>query len=164
MSMTMLLHLTPPLLTRGPVFDTAAPAVRPFPAERVEIDFDNVIACYYNSRVKQRDPRLGVERPGNPDEALAPLLKALLSLRTPQELRSFLEDLCTPAELEAIADRWRVVPLLLKETPYREIHEQTAVSVTTIGRIARALSFGAGGYRIAAERVLPPSKRARASR
>jgi len=64
-----------------------------------------------------------------------------------------LEDLCTPAELEALVDRWRVVPLLLAEMPYREIHERTAVSVTTIGRVSRALEHGAGGYRMASERM-----------
>lgn len=75
-------------------------------------------------------------------------------MRTPEEMRRLLDDLCTPAEIEAIADRWRVVPLLLEATPYREIHDRTGVSVTTIGRIARCLSFGAGGYQLAAERVL----------
>ena len=58
-----------------------------------------------------------------------------------------------PAELEALVDRWRVVPLLLAEMPYREIHERTAVSVTTIGRVSRTLEHGAGGYRIASERM-----------
>ena len=84
----------------------------------------------------------------------AGLLDALLAMRTPSELRALLEDLCTPAELEAIADRWRVVPLLLDNHPYREIHDLTGVSVTTIGRISRCLGLGAGGYRMAAERVL----------
>lgn len=113
--------------------------------------------------MKHRDlgSRAGTN-PARAPDAVAPLLEALLAMRTPQEMRSFLHDLCTPAEIEAIADRWRVVPLLLKETSYREIHERTAVSVTTIGRIARSLSFGAGGYRMAAERVLPaPRKRGR---
>jgi TrpR-related protein YerC/YecD len=90
----------------------------------------------------------------SPRAGLDELLTALLALRTPAELRAFLEDLCTPAELEAFADRWRVVPLLLAHMPYREIHEHTGVSVTTIGRIARSLDLGAGGYRIAAGRVL----------
>jgi uncharacterized protein YerC len=45
-----------------------------------------------------------------------------------------------------MADRWRVVPLLLKGVPYREIHDQTRVSVTTVGRVARTLERGAGGY------------------
>lgn len=80
-------------------------------------------------------------------------------MRSAGELRCFLEDLCTPAELEAIADRWRVVPLLLEGIAYREIHERTGVSVTTIGRIARCLDLGAGGYRLAAERVLPEPSR-----
>lgn len=99
-----------------------------------------------------------------PADALKPLLGAMLAMRSPAELRAFLDDLCTPAELEAIADRWRVVPLLLKETPYRQIHDQTGVSVTTIGRIARCLAFGAGGYRLAAERVLPTPRKAGAAR
>lgn len=82
------------------------------------------------------------------------LLDAMLAMRTPGELRALLLDLCTPAELEAISDRWRVVPLLLQDIPYREIHDRTGVSVTTIGRVARCLDFGAGGYRVAASRVL----------
>lgn len=78
----------------------------------------------------------------------------MLAMRSAGELRALLEDLCTPAELEAIADRWRVVPLLLDGTAYREIHDLTGVSVTTIGRIARCLDMGSGGYRLAAERTL----------
>jgi len=85
--------------------------------------------------------------------ALRQLGEALTSLRDAGEARQFLVDLCTPAELEALVDRWRVVPMLLAGMPYREIHERTAVSVTTIGRVARALEHGAGGYRIAAERL-----------
>ena len=86
-----------------------------------------------------------------------PLFDALLAMRTPAEMKAFLDDLCTPAELEAIADRWRVVPLLLDAAPYREIHDRTGVSVTTIGRVARCLEYGAGGYRLAADRVLADS-------
>jgi TrpR-related protein YerC/YecD len=67
-------------------------------------------------------------------------------------VRAFLEDLCTPAELEAMADRWRVVPLLLEGVPYREIHDRTLVSVTTIGRVARSLERGSGGYGLAIKR------------
>ncbi len=87
------------------------------------------------------------------------LIEAILAMRSAGELRCLLEDLCTPAELEAIADRWRVVPLLLAGIAYREIHDRTGVSVTTIGRIARCLDLGAGGYRLAAERVLQDANR-----
>lgn len=68
-------------------------------------------------------------------------------------MQAFLRDLCTPAELEAMADRWRVVPLLRKGVPYREIYDLTGVSVTTIGRVARSLEHGAGGYAVALERL-----------
>jgi TrpR-related protein YerC/YecD len=78
--------------------------------------------------------------------SLQALSSAMAALTRPEDVRAFLEDLCTPAELEAMADRWRVVPLLLKGVPYREIHELTQVSVTTIGRVARTLERGAGGY------------------
>ena len=82
------------------------------------------------------------------------LCKALLAMRDVAEMRAFLHDLCTPAELEALVDRWSVVPHVLKGTPYREIHEHTAVSITTIGRVARFLNQGNGGYRKAAARVV----------
>ena len=98
----------------------------------------------------------GPTSPGGPSDGL---IEAILAMRSAGELRCFLEDLCTPAELEAIADRWRVVPLLLEGIAYREIHERTGVSVTTIGRIARCLDLGAGGYRLAAERVLQDPSR-----
>jgi TrpR-related protein YerC/YecD len=90
-----------------------------------------------------------IPEPVSPVEALC---AAFAALKSADEVRAFLADLCTPAEIEAMADRWRVVPLLLEGVPYREIHDRTAVSVTTVGRVARCLEFGAGGYRIAARR------------
>ena len=81
--------------------------------------------------------------PVSPEDTLC---KALLSLNTLPQMRALLRDLCTPAELEALTDRWRVVPYLIDELPYREIHDRTAVSITTIGRVARCLNTGNGGY------------------
>ena len=80
------------------------------------------------------------------------LSRTLAALSKPGDIRAFLEDLCTPAELEAMTDRWKVVPLLLEAVPYREIHDRTLVSVTTIGRVARTLEHGAGGYAAALRR------------
>jgi TrpR-related protein YerC/YecD len=81
------------------------------------------------------------------------LYRALGCLRDVNEVRAFLMDLCTPAELEALIDRWRVVPMVEQGLPYREIHDKTAVSVTTIGRVARSLVAGSGGYRLALTRL-----------
>lgn len=81
------------------------------------------------------------------------LCEALLSLKNADEMSAFLHDLCTPAELEVLVDRWRVVPYLLEGISYREIHERTAVSITTIGRVARYINQGSGGYLAAAARA-----------
>jgi TrpR-related protein YerC/YecD len=81
------------------------------------------------------------------------LARAIAQLTEPEDVQAFLQDLCTPAELEALADRWRVVPLLLEDVAYREIHARTAVSVTTIGRVARCLTNEQGGYHIAIRKL-----------
>jgi TrpR-related protein YerC/YecD len=80
------------------------------------------------------------------------LFRAVDSLQGTQECRNFFKDLCTPAELQALVDRWHVVGLLRRDLPYRRIHDMTGVSVTTIGRVARFLSDGFGGYEAAIER------------
>ena len=81
------------------------------------------------------------------------LIAALLTLRSLEEYRAFLRDLCTPAEIQAMADRWAVVDCLRRGLPYRRTHEQTGVSLTTIGRVARYLAQGSGGYQLAAQRL-----------
>lgn len=81
------------------------------------------------------------------------LSEALLSLQSTQEVRQFLEDLCTPAEVEAMVDRWRVVQLVDQGYTYRDIREMTEVSVTTIGRVARFMEHGTGGYRTVLDRL-----------
>ncbi len=88
-------------------------------------------------------------------EALAErrLYAAVAALRTPEECRAFLRDLCTPAEIQAMADRWAVVEWLRRGLPYREIQRITGVSVTTIGRVARFVAGGNGGYSLAATRT-----------
>ena len=79
------------------------------------------------------------------------LFKAVSGLQDTRECRNFFKDLCTPAELQALVDRWQVVGLLQQDLPYRRIHDMTGVSVTTIGRVARFLSDGFGGYATAIE-------------
>ncbi|AKC87746.1 YerC/YecD family TrpR-related protein [Pseudoxanthomonas suwonensis] len=94
---------------------------------------------------------------GEADDRLDALARALAALDNADAVRAFLQDLCTPAELEAMTDRWRVVPLLQQGVPYREIHDLTQVSVTTIGRVARTLERGTGGYALALRPDFPPA-------
>ena len=88
------------------------------------------------------------------------LADALLRLRTPAEARKLLADLCTPAEIRTIAERWHVARLLDKGAlTYREIYEATGVSTTTIVRVARFLrQEDNGGYRVLLNRLKEASK------
>jgi len=83
------------------------------------------------------------------------LAQALQSIRSAEEMELFLVDLCTPAELRALSERWHVAKLLDKgELSYRKINAQTGVSTTTIGRVARFLNDEPHqGYRAVLDKV-----------
>ena len=93
--------------------------------------------------------------PINTGALAAELADALLLLRSPNEARALLTDLCTPAEIRTIAERWHVARLLdAGELTYREIHDATGVSTTTIVRVARFLKQEEnGGYRVLLDRL-----------
>ena len=81
------------------------------------------------------------------------LYAAILYLQTLEEVESFFFDLCTPAELEGIVDRWRVAQMLVRKMPYRQIAAETNVSTATIVRVARFLNNGNDGYRTIMRRL-----------
>ncbi len=76
------------------------------------------------------------------------LYKALLSLKDMDEVDAFLDNLCTPSELEAMADRWLIVEKLSNGLSYRAIAEETGTSVTTVTRVARCLNEDNSAYKI----------------
>ena len=86
-------------------------------------------------------------------EAEDKLFEAIKTLRGFDEYRSFFQDILTPSEFQAIKDRWTVAALLYEGYTYREINAISGVSITTVARVARFLSDGSGGYRIALERL-----------
>lgn len=89
------------------------------------------------------------------------LLAAMRTMSDAEELKRFLRDLCTHAELEAMAHRWEIAGLLDAGLPYLEIAEQAGAATATVTRVAQWLHHGAGGYRLALERTKaqPPDKR-----
>jgi TrpR-related protein YerC/YecD len=90
---------------------------------------------------------------------LRDLCDALGTLASPEQRRRFLEDLCTPDELESMSDRWHVARLLHRGLPYRAIYARTGVSTATVTRVGRALKTGAGGYEAALGRAREPGRR-----
>ena len=82
------------------------------------------------------------------------LATAIVAIDDRVEARAFFADLCTPAEVHILAERWHVAQLLDEGAlTYRQIHEQTGVSTTTIVRVARFLrQEGNAGYRAVLDR------------
>ena len=98
------------------------------------------------------EPTAAPEHAVEPVPGLDELADAVLSMRTRDEAKRFLRDLCTLPELEALAHRWQIARLLERGIPYLEIAERVPTSTATVTRVAQWVRHGAGGYRIALER------------
>lgn len=87
----------------------------------------------------------------DPEVLIRDLCRALLQPSDVDGMARLLADLCTPAEVRTLAERWHVARLLdATDLTYREIHEATGVSTTTIVRVARFLRQERNlGYRAA---------------
>lgn len=81
------------------------------------------------------------------------LCDALLSLKTTEECKQFLDDLCTVAERRAMTQRVEVAMLLNDGQIYRDILETTGASSATISRVNRCLHHGADGYKLVISRL-----------
>ena len=84
------------------------------------------------------------------------LVHALLALASEEEAYRFLEDVLTIQEMKSITQRLEVAVMLRGKETYQEIVRQTGASTTTIGRVNRALQYGADGYSIVLDRVDEP--------
>ncbi len=81
------------------------------------------------------------------------LLRALLTLESPDDAYALLVDLCTVREIQEMAQRLEVARLLSEGGHYSAIQESTGASATTISRVSKALNYGADGYRRALDRL-----------
>lgn len=91
-------------------------------------------------------------------EDVRDLAQALLTLQSEAEVRAFLDDLCTPSEIRAFAERFKVARLLDEgQLSYRDIATRTGASTTTITRVARFLrEMPHQGYRLVLDRLDAP--------
>lgn len=81
------------------------------------------------------------------------MYKAFLALETEEEVRKFIEDLCSITEIMAMEQRFEVAKLLNEGLIYNAIMEKTGASSAIISRVNRSLQYGAGGYGIAFEHL-----------
>ena len=83
------------------------------------------------------------------------LAKAFLALESEEDCYRLFEDLFTIREVQDLSSRMEIAMMLKDRVTYNEIVEKTGASTATIGRVNRALSYGAGGY----ERVIEKLKK-----
>lgn len=88
------------------------------------------------------------------DENPELLYKAVLTLKNEKECAAFFEDLCTPQELSAIAQRLHVASMLTDGNVYNSIVDVTGASTATISRVNKTLTYQtAGGYKMVFDRM-----------
>ena len=78
------------------------------------------------------------------------LARAFLALESMEDCYRLFEDLFTIREVQDLSSRMGIAMMLRDKITYNEIVEKTGASTATIGRVNRALNYGAGGY----ERVI----------
>ena len=79
--------------------------------------------------------------------------RAVLALRTVDEVYRFFEDVCTVGEFKALAARFEIARLLHAGQTYDEIARATHASSAPISRVRRFLEYGADGYRLVLDRL-----------
>ena len=84
------------------------------------------------------------------------LAHAFLTLETVEDCYRLFEDLFTIREVQDLSSRMQIALMLREKVTYNEIVEKTGASTATIGRVNRALNYGAGGY----ERVIDAMNKA----
>ena len=94
-------------------------------------------------------------KPANPKDEAA-LYAAFAELKSPEEFRRFMADLCTPGEVAAFAERLAIAKLLQEDKlGYRDIAAKTGASTTTVARVARFLfQEQYHGYQLVLSRLL----------
>ncbi len=81
------------------------------------------------------------------------LFRAILTLQTEEECRSFFEDLCTIKELQDLSQRLEVAQMLHDGKVYQEVSRKTGASTATICRVNKCLNYGSRGYETALTRL-----------
>ena len=74
------------------------------------------------------------------------LLDVLVTLDDKDVMYALLEDLFTIREIRESSQRLSVARLLNQGCSYARIESTTGASATTIARVSKCLSYGAGGY------------------
>ena len=74
------------------------------------------------------------------------LFDLILQVENKEECAALFDDLCTPNELAAMAQRAVVARMLTQKRVYSDIVSETGASTATVSRVNRSLTLGKNGY------------------
>ena len=91
--------------------------------------------------------------PADPDAQLALLVQAFLVLETERECLDFLQNILSPSELKAIANRLQAMGMFLDGRRHREVSGKLGMGLVTVARIARLIQNRGPAIRAVIERA-----------
>lgn len=77
-------------------------------------------------------------------QAIEELYTLLVSVKTKDDCRKLMDDLCTFKEIEQMAQRVKAARLLIEGKTYHQVIEQTDISSATLSRVSRCVQYGEG--------------------
>ena len=77
-------------------------------------------------------------------QAIEELYTLLVSVKTKDDCRKLMDDLCTFKEIEQMAQRVKAARLLIEGKTYHQVIEQTDISSATLSRVSRCVQYGKG--------------------
>lgn len=78
------------------------------------------------------------------NENLEDLYNIIVSVKSVEECKNLLEDLCTYKEIEQMAQRITAARLLIGGDTYEEVIKKTDISSATLSRVSKCVKFGKG--------------------
>ena len=77
-------------------------------------------------------------------EKLNYIVDIFWQIKSKENLKKFLEDILTPAEIETLYERLQIIKYLKQWLSQREVAEKLETSTATVNRWARVLKYGSG--------------------
>ena len=76
------------------------------------------------------------------------LYRLIAGIRDPEDIRALFDDLCTPKEIENMAERVFAARLLMEGNTYNQVMAQADISSATLSRVSRCVQYGSGYSRL----------------
>lgn len=80
------------------------------------------------------------------NELINDLYEIFVSVKSAEDCKLLLDDLCTNKEVEQMAQRAYAAKLFLEGKTYTQITDEIEISSATLSRISRCINYGRGGY------------------